>query len=110
MNLFFYLGEGLLAFFTTFGVELLFLAALLVFSVLIAGVLAPLGALTWWAGWSGGSGAAGADVEALAPPMIVTPAVDPHLPTAHFIVYLSGIGDVSATFLQQNELGFGART
>ncbi|NTU78914.1 MAG: hypothetical protein HGA45_05840 [Chloroflexales bacterium] len=111
MNLFLYLVEGLLAFFKTFGVELLFLAALLVFSVLIAGVLAPLGALTWWAGWSGGSGVAGArpeeGAEELAPPVIIPPSpADLATPAEHFVVYLSGIGDVSATSLQAYELGY----
>ncbi|NTU85896.1 MAG: hypothetical protein HGA45_42295 [Chloroflexales bacterium] len=112
MSLFLYLVEGLLAFFTTFGVELLFLAALLIFSVLIAGVLAPLGALTWWAGWSGG--AAGATTagregggEELAPPVIIPPGpTELAAPAEHFLVYLSGIGDVSATSLQAYELGY----
>lgn len=114
MNVFSYLIDGIGAFFTTFGVELLFLLAMLIFSVLIAGVLAPLGALSWWAGWSGrrGNAAAGeatesdAAAEALAPPVIVARPVDTSRPAEHFIVYLSGIGDISATFLQAIELGY----
>jgi hypothetical protein len=111
MNFFLYLVEGLLAFFKTFGVELLFLAALLIFSVLIAGVMAPLGALSWWAGWSGKGGVAGAgreeDAEELAPPVIFPPSpADLAAPAEHFLVYLSGIGDVSATSLHAYELGY----
>jgi hypothetical protein len=112
MNILYYLLDGLGAFFRTFGVELLFLLALLVFSVLIAGVLAPLNALGWWAGWSGGNAAAGeatesdTAAEALAPPVIVAPPVDAALPAEHYIVYLSGIGDISGTFLQSIELGY----
>lgn len=112
MSFFLYLLEGLQAFFKTFGVELLFLAALLIFSVLIAGVLAPLGALSWWAGWSGGaagtttSGRAGGGEE-LAPPVVFTPSpAELAAPAEHFIVYLSGIGDVSATSLHAYELGY----
>lgn len=109
MNIFSYLLDGLGVFLRTFGVELLFLVALLIFSVLISGFLAPLGALSWWAGWSGGKGAVTpgtAGGEALAPPAIVAPRVDASLPVEHFIVYLSGIGDISATFLQAIELGY----
>ncbi len=111
MNLFAYLLEGLIAFFQTFGVELLFLLSMLIFSVLIAGVLAPLGALSWWAGWSSDKApATGADAEAtdasLAPPVVAPVVPDPARPVDHFIVYLSGIGDISATFLQAIELGF----
>lgn len=112
MSVFSYVIEGLLAFFTTFGVELLFLAALLIFSVLIAGVLAPLGALSWWAGWSaraGGATPSGREGggEELAPPVIIPPSpTDLAAPAEHFLVYLSGIGDVSATSLHAYELGY----
>jgi hypothetical protein len=110
VNIFSYLLEAVGAFFRTFGLELLFLAALLIFSVLIAGVLAPLGALSWWAGWTNGKLGVGdasvADPEALAPPVIVVPPTDPSTPADHYLVYLSGIGDVSATFIQANELAY----
>ncbi|NCC32661.1 MAG: hypothetical protein EOM24_11675, partial [Chloroflexia bacterium] len=84
MNIFFYLLDGIGAFFKTFGIELLFLVAMLIFSVLIAGVLAPLGALSWWAGWTGRRGnAAGGEAtesdteaEALVPPVILVRPVD----------------------------------
>jgi hypothetical protein len=43
----------------------------------------------------------------LAHRVVVAPVVaDPALPADHFIVYLSGIGDVSATFLHALELGY----
>lgn len=108
MSVFFYFLEGVGSFFSTFGLELLFLLAMLIFSILIAGVLAPLGALSWWAGWTGrtGGAAAGEAAEALAPPVIVAPPVDKSVPVNHYIVYLSGIGDISATFLQDLELGY----
>lgn len=109
MSLFFYLLEGLGSLVVTFGVELLFLAALLISGVLIAGVLAPLGALTWWAGWSrkadralAGQPPAAAlhEPHRLAPPNVASSADQPD----HFLVYLSGIGDISGTFLHQAEL------
>ncbi|WP_129670501.1 hypothetical protein [Candidatus Chloroploca sp. Khr17] len=114
MTVFFYLLDGISAFFKTFGVELLFLVAMLIFSVLIAGVLAPLGALSWWAGWARRKGnAAGGEAteaeteaEALVPPVILAQPVDTTRPVEHFIVYLSGIADISATFLQAIELGY----
>lgn len=111
MNIFFYLLDGLLSFFATFGVELLFLVAMLIFSVLIAGVLAPLGALSWWAGWSnttsgGVPPGAAVGAESLAPPVVAPVVRDAALPVEHYIVYLSGIGDMSATFLQASELGY----
>lgn len=37
---------------------------------------------------------------------IVAPRVASNLPVEHFIVSLSGIGDISATFLQVIELGY----
>jgi hypothetical protein len=110
VEIFFYVFEGLGVFLRTFGVELLFLVALLIFSVLISGFLAPLGALSWWAGWSGGKGGAvapgEAGAEALAPPVIAPVVTDTSLPIEHYLVYLSGIGDISATFLQAIELGY----
>lgn len=110
MSLVLYLWEGLLGFLKTFGVELLFLVALLIFGVLIAGVLAPLGALTQWAGWSGRPG------RTPGPPAgatLMPPGAHPAAPAAvvaqapdHYFVYLSGIGDIAADFLHPPELAF----
>jgi hypothetical protein len=99
------LVEGLTAFFVTFGAELLFLVGMVVFAVLIAGVLAPLNVLGWWAGWSGETrettGQA-STMRAAAPPAPAPAGAEP----THFLVFLSGIGNTSAEALASEEQAF----
>lgn len=110
MQSLFLLLEGLWAFFVTFGVEILFLVGMLIFAVLIAGVIAPLNSLGWWAGWSGTkeqdetpSGAAPTRSE----PRPVAPvrAGTAESPS-HYIVFLSGIGNTSGDALAGEEREF----
>lgn len=108
MTIFFYLFQLFGVAVETLGVELLFLSAMLIFSVLIAGFLAPLNALGWWAGWAGqreDDDLLPVEQAALAPakqpaPHVATNEVD------HYLVYLSGIGDISGDYLNQRELEF----
>lgn len=123
MTIFFYVLQWLLTFARAFGVELLFLGSLLVFTVLIAGVLAPLGALSWWAGWSSeqsrkqlrddgvttGQPAEPAGELSAQPAQAASDPPAPRTAAAeaeHYLVYLSGIGDISGDYLNQRELNF----
>jgi pimeloyl-ACP methyl ester carboxylesterase len=99
MTIFFYIIESLLVIGETLGAELLFLGAMLLFSVLIAGVLAPLNALSWWAGWSNSTKQATVNTtpsraRVQSPDRSISDGPDVEHPN-HYIVYLSGIGDVS---------------
>lgn len=102
--------DGLVSFFVTFGVEILFLAGMLVFAVLVAAALAPLRFLGWWAGWSGEHREApledrrehpqGQPLAALAGPGHTGD------PPSHYLVFLSGIGNSSAEALAGEEQAF----
>jgi hypothetical protein len=108
MESLFLLLEGLFAFFITFGVEIVFLVGMLVFAALVAGVLAPLHVLGWWAGWSDDHGER-------APPTLQTqekvrapqgPAAGEDTAPRHYLVFLSGIGNSSAEALASEEQAF----
>jgi hypothetical protein len=65
-------------------------------AALIAALLAPLGPLSWWAGWMQ------RPTGVIAPP-------DPqraNAASAHYLVYLSGIGEIDAVDLGDLELGY----
>lgn len=66
-------------------------------AVLVAAMLAPLGPLSWWAGWAHRP----AHMTAT-PPAQPRPATAP----AHYLVYLSGIGEVDAGTIGALELGY----
>ncbi len=112
MQFFYLILQGLSSFFAAFGVELLFLIGLIVFAVLIAGVLAPLGALGWWAGWTGRKSDTALPIEAASLAVAAANTVAASggrgrpEPISHYIVYLSGIGDVAADYLDPAELNF----
>lgn len=89
---------------------LFYLLGLGLLLLLVAGVLAPLESLGWWAGWSGKSRALQEmeRAETRKPESgATTPATAVQLPEAgHYIVYLSGIGVASADGLAPDEIDF----
>jgi hypothetical protein len=68
---------------------LLWIALGLLLALVVAAMIVPITVLTWWAGWSR---RAGSERKAPAPPAPVTPAAPAAGP---FLVYLSGVGDIS---------------
>lgn len=109
MQSLFLILEGLRAFFLTFGVEILFLVGMLVFAMLIAGVLAPLHFLGWWAGWTEAKQQPAEERKQRAPvqPSVVKAGDDhPRVPPRHYLVFLSGIGNTSAEALASEEQAF----
>jgi hypothetical protein len=114
VNLLLYLLQLLWTFLQLFGIQLLFLAGLGIFTVLLAGLLVPLSVLGWWAG---GAEAArsrpeDAEMETASPDttnLLVEPAsvpADVSNAPEHFLIYLSGIGDVSGEYLAEREWAF----
>ncbi|NJP06105.1 MAG: hypothetical protein HC837_11025 [Chloroflexaceae bacterium] len=81
--------------------DILFLLFLALIAVLLAGALAPFESLGWWAGWYDATAPEDADATS-------QDAVDrARAATAdHYIVYLSGIGDISGDTLTQGEIVF----
>lgn len=78
------------------------LLALLVLGLLLfvaLALLSPLEALGWWAGWSRRQVDQVADAAVLA-------EAKPIAPDAHFIVYLTAIGGISAEDISRRERGF----
>jgi len=73
------------------------------FLLLVAAVFAPLESLGWWAGWSGKP----KRLEELVEGEVVAAADQPPAPDAEtYVVYLSGIGVVSADGLAPDEVDF----
>ncbi|PDV99669.1 hypothetical protein [Candidatus Chloroploca asiatica] len=111
MTLFVYTLQLMINFIQIFGLELLFLVSLMIFVVLLAGLMVPLSILGWWAG---GAESARIREEHLAPqPKPARPSVharpqpsDTATKPEHFLVYLSGIGDVSGEYLGDLEWDF----
>ena len=61
-------------------------------AVVATALLAPLEALSWWAGWQGGfSDAAASPGMNLAPASTAEPSADPYETATRYIVYLDGI-------------------
>lgn len=118
MRLFFYILQWMVQFVQLFGIELLFLVSLGLFTLLIAGVLAPLSALGWWARGAtleaardidaGQAAADASDAQQPAPdpslqaPVLLRNTTEPE----HFLIYLSGIGDISGEYLAEREWAF----
>ncbi len=73
---------------------LLWCAAVLVALLIVVAVAVPVSVLAWWAGWSGRAGPA---THASAPSPAAAPAAGP------FLVYLSGVGDISGEYQTRYE-------
>ncbi len=114
MSLLLYLLQLLWTFVQLFGIELLFLASLGMFTLLLAGLLVPLSVLGWWAGGAEAArgrpeqpeGASDAAGEADPPVAIAPIPADTSNAPEHFLIYLSGIGDVSGEYLAEREWAF----
>ncbi len=73
-------------------------------ALVVTAFLAPFGALLWWSGWSGQKKTDSAEADqsaAAAAPIAVI-----HSDAEHYLVYLSGIGDVSGDTLSGSEEAF----
>lgn len=122
MNLLLYLLQLLWTFLQLFGIELLFLAGLGMFTILLTGLLVPLSVLGWWAGGAEAARSRQEETDFDAAPATAAPLVESEAGTAsllfppapvnainepeHFLIYLSGIGDVSGEYLAEREWAF----
>lgn len=112
MNVLLYLLQLLWTFVQLFGIELLFLAGMGMFTVLLAALLVPLSVLGWWAG--GAEAARSRQEKAATQPEAHSEANQPSQAAPadvsnepeHFLIYLSGIGDVSGEYLADREWAF----
>lgn len=111
MTLLLYILQLMVTFLQLFGIELLFLAGLGMFTVLLAGLLVPLSVLGWWAGGANEAArereenahaVAQSEPAAAIHPLPADSANEPE----HFLIYLSGIGDVSGEYLAEREWTF----
>ena len=68
--------------------------------VLALGAIAvALTVLTWWAGWT-------ARFARAQPGEAIAPATEPPAPAARYLVYLSGVGDISGSWTSRHEQAF----
>jgi hypothetical protein len=84
--------------------QILWLLGVILLLIVVAGVLAPLESLGWWAGW-GGKKKALRDLEELDSEK-PTPDLPPSAEMELYVLYLSGIGIASADGLANDELDF----
>jgi hypothetical protein len=82
--------------------DLLWVISILLLVVVVAAIAVPASVLVWWAGWSRRARPA-LDAAAQDPHVLASAGASPWPPPGPFLVYFSGVGDISDAYQSRYE-------